>query len=267
MTKGDCIVFSGVHDSAIEDIYLVDATNPLPFPPIYTRFNSMISFSNKTDKITNETIYSEHCWVRGVESNKTRRFHVNIYGRHITVSGCYFHDSWSYSDDGGRGYGVCLSKDSHFCRVENNIFSHLRHSMVFQYNAKQNVMAYNYSRDVHAFNTVGGITVSYDASDLLFHGRNDASVGPAWNLCEGNKVVRIFFDDEHYQNGPYNTLMRCNADDDNKQELKVEKVQGSTHQFMQNVVGTNAKPYYNWLESNFTRKWVCFLLGCFTMVL
>ncbi|MEZ5084665.1 MAG: glycosyl hydrolase family 28-related protein [Bacteroidales bacterium] len=235
--KSVSISFARAQNSGIEDIYLFDETDPLIGVEPNQRYEDLISIPSTSSNI----------WIRGVESYLTRRFHVNIYGNRVTVSGCYFHHSWSYST-GGRGYGVCLSKDSHFCRIENNIFNHLRHSMLFQYNAKQNVVSYNYSWDVHAIN--GGF--DYKASDLDFHGRHDDDLmGPAWNLCEGNKVERIFFDDLHEQNGPHNTIFRCNAYSDH-QELKVEKVQGSNHQFMQNVVGTNAWPY----EGNNTRKWI-----------
>ena len=254
--KGSCLTFSGGSKySALEDIYLFDETDPDPFVfHVPDRFNDMVTIANK-NKINGEYVYTLNCWMRGVESEKTRRFHVNIYAESITISGCYFHDSWSYLE-GGRGYGVCLSKNSLFCRVENNIFRHLRHSMIFQYNTKQNVVAYNYSGDVNAFNTFGGIPFKYKASDLDFHGRHDNNiVGPVWNLCEGNKVERIFFDDVHDQNGPYNTIFRCNGYSDYR-ELKVEKVYGSEHQFMQNVVGTNAEPFTSSALGIWTKKWI-----------
>ncbi len=115
------------------------------------------------------TINGSNCWIRGVESNFTRRFHIGIYGNYNTVSGCYFHDALSYSDAGGKGYGVCLSGKPEHNLIENNIFRHLRHSMVLQAGAKHNVIGYNYSSEPHGFNN--GVEYSSCLSDLLFHGR------------------------------------------------------------------------------------------------
>jgi len=232
---GVCISLGSSQCSGLEDISLIDQNDPEE-----NDYKNTVEFG----------VSSMHCWMRGVESRQTRRFHVSIYGTCITVSGCYIHHAWDYSDDGGRGYGVCLGGESKFCRIENNIFKYLRHSMVFQYYAHQNVMSYNYSREVHATN--GGYV--YPAADLLFHGKHDETYGPSWNLCEGNISQKIRFDDIHDENGPYNVIMRCRAIDDDA--FKVEKVQGTTLQFMQNVVGTDAEPYYNLIEQNFTENWI-----------
>jgi hypothetical protein len=126
--------------------------------------------------------------------------------------------------------------------------------MVLQYDTKLNVVAYNYSRDTHGFNS--GIPWHDHLADICFHGRHENYLcGPAWNLCEGNYVERIYFDDEHEQNGPYNVIMRCHAEDASK-GLKVYKVQGSNHQFMQNVVGAKAVPFYDLIQQNFTEDWI-----------
>ena len=225
--EGNCINFgNNIHDSGIEDIMLWDNTVPKVFFPggiIKLRYNDLVSFAQG----------SYECWMKGVESSRTRRFHVNIYGHEITISGCYFHHSWEYGT-GGRGYGVCISKWAYFNRVEDNIFEHLRHSMVFQYNPQQNVMAYNYSTDSE--NTY--------MADLLFHGKHEESVGPHWNLSEGNICEYLRFDDYHQENGPYNTIMRCKAEDS-----KVDKeVSPGYYQYRQNFVGTNSNPPNNTIE-------------------
>ncbi len=152
-------------------------------------------------------ISGSYNWIRGVESAFTRRFHVYLTGENNTISGCYFHHSINYSDDGGRGYGICLSGNAYKNRIEDNIFKHLRHSMVLQGDAEKNVFGYNFSTDVYANNS--GYT--YNAADLLLHGSTgSAKVGPKLNLLESNYVVRSRVDavTGHGPNGPYNVFFR-----------------------------------------------------------
>ncbi len=194
---------------------------------------------------------AKNCWIKGVESSYTQRFHIGIYGNYNTISGCYFHDAHDYSDAGGNGYGVCLSGKSEHNLIENNIFKHLRHSMVLQAGAKYNVIGYNYSKDPHGFNS--GIEYSSCLSDLLFHGRevgDNTFEGPQYNLCEGNYVEKIRMDAEHKANGPNNTFFRnlaeykytCSMPFAGIKGFSIATVWGTDDEYRQNVVGCNAKP-------------------------
>lgn len=177
-------------------------------------------------------------WVRGVESGTTRKYHIYIGGgEHNTISGCYIHHAVDYSDNGGRGYGVCLSGTAKFNRIEDNIFEHLRHSMVLQGDAERNVFGYNFSRDVYAFN--GGF--SYNAADLLLHGKaGNANTGPKTNLLEGNYTERIQIDDVHEYNGPFNTFFRNFA----MTTFQIKYVPSNVQKFQykQNVIGSRMEP-------------------------
>ncbi len=201
------------------------------------------------------TINGSNCWIRGVESNFTRRFHIGIYGNYNTVSGCYFHDAQWYDDRStGRAYGVCLSGNSEHNLIENNIFFHLRHSMVLQYGAKLNVVSYNYSSEPYGINCtkISGewwecIDYSNRLADLLFHGQTPGSTE---NLCEGNYVEKIRLDRVHKAdetNGPNNTFFRNLAED--KYQIFLDGFSiyhvpsdNQDKQYKQNVVGCNAKP-------------------------
>lgn len=144
-----------------------------------------------------------NCWVRGVESDSCNFAHIQISNStHIAVTGSYFHGAFGYGG-GGQGYGVSCEYTSGECLVENNIFKHLRHSMLVQSGANGNVFGYNYSvlpYKSEAFpNDYSG--------DIVLHGNY-----PYANLFEGNVVQNIIIDASHYINGPLNTLFRNRAE-------------------------------------------------------
>jgi len=188
-------------------------------------------------------------WVKGVESFDTRRFHIKVTGDDNTISGCYFHSSHDYSDDGGRGYGVDIKGYAIKNRLEDNIFEHLRHAMVIEGDAQRNVVAYNFSTDVHWT----GPPYLKKAADLLLHGRpsNAYAHGPEANLLEGNYVERLRVDwvDESTKlpNGPYNTFLRDHSKSSNDGYFHLEGVdeEYKAGQYAQNIIGCNMEPKNN----------------------
>lgn len=158
--------------------------------------------------------YAVNCWVKGVESEYTSRYHVNIsYSSHIYVSGCYFHKSRDYGGN-GRAYGVVLNFSTTNCLIENNLFRYLRHSMLVQAGANCNVFNYNYSRETHwenvppPFSWLLGETIG-KSSDITLHGNY-----PYANLFEHNHVELVAADGSHGANGPYNAIIRNIVYDD-----------------------------------------------------
>jgi Pectate lyase superfamily protein len=143
-----------------------------------------------------------NCWVKGVESDSCNFAHIQITGStHIEITNSYFHGAFGYGA-GGQGYGISCEYTSGECLIENNIFKHLRHSMLVQSGANGNVFDYNYS--IEPFKTD---TLPYDLSgDIVLHGNY-----PYLNLFEGNIVQNIIIDASHGINGPYNTLFRNRA--------------------------------------------------------
>ncbi|MCB0699779.1 MAG: T9SS type A sorting domain-containing protein [Chitinophagales bacterium] len=161
---------------------------------------------DSTSQQTNNIHFNRaaECWVVGVESNKSNFAHVAMsYSTHITVRGCYFHHAHSYGES-GRAYGALLQYTSGDCLVENNIFEHLRHSMLVQAGANGNVISYNYSFDTHWDQAP---LPSNSAGDMVCHGNY-----PYLNLFEGNIGQNIIVDDSHGINGPYNTFFRNRAE-------------------------------------------------------
>jgi hypothetical protein len=142
-------------------------------------------------------------WVTGVESDSGNYSHVTISGSsNIFVDGCYFRSAHAYGGD-GQGYGVVMQATSNECLVQDNIFNHLRHSVLVQSGANGNVIGYNYS--INAF----WIEPPFpnDASgDLVCHGNYAYE-----NLFEGNSAQNIVIDNSHGINGPFNTYFRNRA--------------------------------------------------------
>ena len=146
--------------------------------------------------------YATECWVRGVESDQCNFGHVVIdASSHIEVKGSVFHHAFNYGG-GGKAYGVVLHGSASLCLVEDNIFYHLRHSMLLQSGANGNVLSFNYSTDPFWTGFPGN-----SAGDLVCHGNY-----PFFNLFEHNIVQNIVVDNSHGANGPFNTFLRNRAE-------------------------------------------------------
>lgn len=148
--------------------------------------------------------YAANCRVKCIESDFCDFAHVEVaQSTNVEIRGSYFHHAFDYGG-GGKGYGVVLHYASGQCLVENNIFEHLRHSMLLQAGANGNVLGYNYSTD--PFWEESGYPANA-AGDLVLHGNY-----PYANLLEGNIVQNIVIDDSHGLQGPYNTFLRNRAE-------------------------------------------------------
>ena len=147
--------------------------------------------------------FAVKCWVKGVESDSCNFAHIQIdNSSNIEVTNCYFHGAFGYGAN-GKGYGISCEYSSGDCLVENNIFKHLRHSMLLQAGANGNVFDYNYSILPFKSESLPGDL----SGDIVLHGNY-----PYANLFEGNIVQNIFVDASHGINGPYNTLFRNRAE-------------------------------------------------------
>jgi hypothetical protein len=139
--------------------------------------------------------------IDGVRSRKTNFAHVTFEASmHCTVARCDFAESFGYGG-GGRGYGVVLQFTSGDIRVEDNVFSTLRHSMLLQAGANGNVLSYNASAAPYWEQFPNDA-----AGDVVLHGN--------WvfgNLAEGNDVAHIVIDNSHGANGHFNAFLRNRA--------------------------------------------------------
>ncbi|NOQ72119.1 MAG: T9SS type A sorting domain-containing protein [Crocinitomix sp.] len=147
-------------------------------------------------------IYAANCLVKCIESELTNYAHVRIdFSSNIEVRGSYFYDGHGYGG-GGKAYGVVCQLTTGECLVQDNVFEHLRHSMLLQAGANGNVYGYNYSKD-----PFWEVFPNNAAGDAVLHGNYVYA-----NLFEGNIVQNIVVDNSHGINGPYNTFFRNRAE-------------------------------------------------------
>ena len=142
--------------------------------------------------------WAVECWVNAVESEQCNFAHVTFDRSAFSeVRACYFHHAFDYGG-GGKAYGVMIQVGSCDIKVEDNVFEHLRHSMILQAGANGNVIAYNYSFDPYT----SGFFSNY-TGDLVCHGNY-----PYLNLFESNINAFSIIDASHGANGPFNTFFR-----------------------------------------------------------
>lgn len=148
--------------------------------------------------------YVVNSWINGVAFQNTTFAHIEAnHSSNIDISNCHFKDAFEYGG-GGRAYGVMLQFSTNECRVYNNIFDHLRHSMIVQAGANGNVFCYNYS--INPFWTESALLPSNSAGDMVLHGNYVFA-----NLFEQNDGQNIVIDNSHGGNGPLNTFFRNRA--------------------------------------------------------
>jgi len=184
--------------------------------------------------------HAANCWVSGIESDSPFYYHVKVArSSEIEITGSYFHHSIAYQ--GGQAYGVLVEWRSTNVLVENNIFEHLRHSMIVARGASGNVFGYNYSFD--QFSHDNSYNENY-LGDINVHGHF-----PFANLFEGNICEFIQIDDFWGFAGPNNTffrnrsLQRVNQVQNHGYQLNWDKIDQSFYNlgYGQNVVG-------NWFD-------------------
>jgi len=131
-------------------------------------------------------VYNAH--IKDLSSYKPIAHHVHMLeSLNNTISENFFNDAmYRHGCNGGHGYGVNLWRKSTLNLVENNIFRHLRRSLMFNRGVHKNVLGYNYSREVSAQ------TGSQVRGDLSSRNMSDSG-----NLAEGNQVDRILNDTYH----------------------------------------------------------------------
>jgi hypothetical protein len=139
-----------------------------------------------------------NCWIRNIHSMLARKAHVCVTtGYRIEVRDSFFDDATDWAG-GGHGYGVELGYHVTDCLVENNIFKHLRHSMMVHLGANGNVFGYNYSLD--PYQNEGG---NWTPGDISIHGHQ-----PFANLFEGNIIQEVNISDYWGPSGFDNTFLR-----------------------------------------------------------
>jgi len=160
--------------------------------------NLFVRRQDSVEGFTIEMKYAVRCWIRKVESYMTYKSHVwmgNSFECEVREN--YFHDSYVFGGS-GQGYGVACGKATSDCLIEDNVFRHLRHSMIVGIGANGNVYGYNFSTQ-RAIDPVHGTP----QPDISVHGNY-----VFMNLFEGNVLEDADVPDWYEPAGPGNTLFR-----------------------------------------------------------
>ncbi len=124
------------------------------------------------------------CWISGVEANYTDAEFVTLtWGYHDEVRDSYFSNSYLHTP-GEHDTTIRIGLKTSASLIENNIIERGHESVMLQWGAAGNVIAYNYMMggfDSGAPNVVSG--------GIDFHGAH-----PQFNLLEGNVVASIYAD-------------------------------------------------------------------------
>ena len=125
-----------------------------------------------------------YCWISGVEANYTDAEFVTLtWGYHDEVRDSYFSNSYLHTP-GEHDTNIRIGLKTSASLIENNIIERGHESVMLQWGAAGNVIAYNYMMggfDSGAPNVVSG--------GIDFHGAH-----PQFNLLEGNVVASIYAD-------------------------------------------------------------------------
>jgi Pectate lyase superfamily protein len=202
----------------IVEVTSVNGTSVGIAPPLYIAYRAALSplatpfsagakyagledvqvYMNNTGYTTNFIMSgSAYCWVKNIESNYTDGDHLRaFFAYRCEIRDSYFHDAFTHSP-GQTDADVFIADKSSGLLIENNILRRMHVSIMLNWGAAGNVVAYNYSAndfDQSAYNVVMG--------DLSMHGSH-----PMFNLYEGN-IATSFHPDGIWGSNSHNTVFR-----------------------------------------------------------
>ncbi len=125
-----------------------------------------------------------YCWIKGVESNYADGDHVSVrWGFHDEVRDSYFSNAFLHVP-GEFDSDIRLALKTTATLVENNIIERTHESVMLQWGAAGNVVAYNY------------MTGGFDSGspNVVVGGINFHGAHPQFNLLEGNVLPNIYAD-------------------------------------------------------------------------
>jgi hypothetical protein len=176
---------------------------------MYAGVEALQVYSNNTGYVASFMMNGcAYCWIKGVEANYTDGDFVQVhYGYRDEVRDSYFSNAYSHTP-GTTDSDVFIVNETSASLVENNIIERGHASIILNWGAAGNVIAYNYTEgefDSGSPNFVmGGISA---------HGAH-----PQFNLFEGNVIDRFEPDEiwgssstgTAFRNWSRGTTMACN---------------------------------------------------------
>lgn len=164
----------------------------------YAGLENLQVYANNTGYTMMELMEgTAYCWMKGVENNFSDGDHIRVmYSYRNEVRDNYFSNAYQHSP-GGTDSDVFIAGNTSGTLVENNIMERLHTSVLLNWGAAGNVIAYNYS-----FGAFADSASMFETEDIAMHGAH-----PAFNLIEGN-VGTNFHADATWGSNSHNTVFR-----------------------------------------------------------
>jgi hypothetical protein len=192
LSRGQIVAVTGVSGSTVTispGLYGAYTNSPIAVPfnmsASYAGVENLQIYANNTGRSANFGMSAcAYCWIKGVESNYTDGDHVDVYwGYRDEVRDSYFSNAFLH-EPGEHDSDIDLAYKTSATLVENNIIERTHASIMMEWGAAGNVIAYNYTSgefDSGSTNfVIGGVS---------FHGAH-----PQFNLLEGNVLTEIYPD-------------------------------------------------------------------------
>jgi len=204
MNSGQIVMVTSVAGSTVTfspPLYIT-YTNPTAY-----RFNvgatnagleNLKLFGNPSTYTTNASMTGAYrCWVKNVEGDFSNGDHIQIWwSLQNEIRDNYFHDGFNHGP-GGTDNDLNLAHKTSATLVINNIFYRQHVSVMLEWGASGNVVAYNYSTGSYHQDWL-----VWMINDFNFHGAH-----PMMNLFEGN-IGDKFQPDSTWGSSSHTTIFR-----------------------------------------------------------
>jgi hypothetical protein len=138
-----------------------------------------------------------YCWVKGVEVNYADGNFIEVHwGYRDEIRDNYFSNAFLHSA-GTVDSDIFIIYKTSASLVENNIIERAHASIMLNWGAAGNIVAYNYM-----MGEFDSGTTNFTIGGIAFHGAH-----PQFNLVEGN-VMNLLYPDQVWGSSAYNTIFR-----------------------------------------------------------
>ena len=203
--QGQIVEVTGVSGTTVTitpPLYLAYSRTPLATPVTMGATNAGVEdlqvYMNNSGYTANFLMQgAATSWIKNVESNFTDGDHVDLHWSYRNeIRDSYFHDAFAHTA-GSTDADIFIADKTSGTLVENNALRRLHQSIMLNWGAAGNVIAYNYidnNFDSGGFNT-------------LFGGLNVHGAHPMFNLWEGNMAPKLDAD-YFWGSSSHNTAFR-----------------------------------------------------------
>jgi len=208
-TRGQIIEVTSVAGTTLgisplySDFGVASGTNPVLVTPFtasakFAGVEQLQVFANKTGYTTNFQMNKcMYCWIKGVHGNFADGDHVQVWlGFHDEIRDSYFHDGYSHTS-GTTDNDIFIDLKTSGTLVENNILTRLHSSIILNWGAAGNVVAYNFFDGNYDTN----------APNVLIYDQTSHGAHPQFNLWEGN-VGPTWHQDSIWGSSSHHTAFR-----------------------------------------------------------